>query len=123
MSKIFSQLPSVPVEKLPRHVALIMDGNGRWASRQGLPRLKGHAAGIETIRKVIEELSELGIPVVTFYTFSTENWGRPLEEVSGIFDLMRWWFKRELAETIKKGVRIRLSATGRMGDWRRIFCG
>ncbi len=92
---------------LPTHVAFIMDGNGRWAQKRGLARLKGHAAGVETVRSVCEELSKLGVEYVTFYTFSTENWKRPWEEVSGLFTLMRSYFKSELNTIIEKGLRIR----------------
>lgn len=92
---------------LPTHVAFIMDGNGRWATKRGLARLKGHAAGIETVRNVCEELTSLGIEYVTFYTFSTENWKRPWEEVSGLFGLMRTYFNSELNTIIEKGLRIR----------------
>lgn len=92
---------------LPTHVAFIMDGNGRWAQKRGLARLKGHAAGIETVRRVCEELSNLGVEYATFYTFSTENWKRPWEEVSGLFALMRTYFNSELKTIIEKGLRVR----------------
>lgn len=92
---------------LPAHVAFIMDGNGRWASKKGLARLKGHAAGIETVRRICQECADLGIAYVTFYAFSTENWKRPLEEVTGLFNLMRNFFGKELNEVIEKGLRIR----------------
>jgi undecaprenyl diphosphate synthase len=98
---------TLPVEKLPKHVAFIMDGNGRWASRQGLNRLKGHAAGVETVRLVTEELAEMGVPYATFFAFSTENWTRPEAEVRGLFTLMRTYFKKELAAIMEKGVRVR----------------
>lgn len=92
---------------LPTHVAFIMDGNGRWAQKRGLARLKGHAAGIETVRTTCEELTKLGVQYATFYTFSTENWKRPWEEVSGLFTLMRSYFTSELNTIIEKGLRIR----------------
>jgi undecaprenyl diphosphate synthase len=92
---------------LPQHIAFIMDGNGRWAQRRGLGRLLGHKKGIDTVRTVCEECQHLGVPFVTFYAFSTENWKRPLEEVSGLFDLMRAYFKKELADIIRKGMRVR----------------
>lgn len=92
---------------LPQHVAFIMDGNGRWAQRRGLARLKGHVAGIETVRRVCEECKSLGIPYVTFYAFSTENWKRPWDEVSGLFSIMRSYFMKELDEIIAKGMRVR----------------
>jgi undecaprenyl diphosphate synthase len=102
-----SRLMTLPLDKLPQHVAFIMDGNGRWASAQGWDRLKGHAEGIETVRRVIEELSEIGIPCATFFAFSTENWARPAPEVKGLFNLMRLYFKKELNDIIKKGMRVR----------------
>lgn len=92
---------------LPSHVAFIMDGNGRWAQKRGLARLKGHAAGIDTVRRVCEEFVNLGISHVTFYAFSTENWKRPWDEVSGLFTLMRSYFVNELNTVIEKGLRIR----------------
>lgn len=92
---------------LPTHVAFIMDGNGRWAQKRGFARLKGHAQGIETVRTVSEELVSHGIPYATFYAFSTENWKRPWDEVSGLFTLMRSYFVNELESIISKGIRIR----------------
>ncbi|MFA5207051.1 MAG: polyprenyl diphosphate synthase, partial [Lentisphaeria bacterium] len=87
--------------------AFIMDGNGRWAQKKGLARLKGHSEGTATVKRVIEDLKNHGVKVATFYAFSTENWKRSTEEVSGLFDLMRLWFRKELNEIIAKGVRIR----------------
>ncbi len=92
---------------LPTHVAFIMDGNGRWAQKRGFARLKGHAQGIETVRTVCEELVSHGIPYATFYAFSTENWKRPWEEVSGLFTLMRSYFVNEIDSILEKGLRIR----------------
>ncbi|NBX86874.1 MAG: di-trans,poly-cis-decaprenylcistransferase [Proteobacteria bacterium] len=100
---------------LPRHVAFIMDGNGRWATRRGLGRLLGHSQGVEAVRRVCEELVKLGVPYATFYAFSTENWQRPLEEVSGLFGLMRSYFKKELATIIEKGLRVRFIGDRRLG--------
>ena len=98
---------SSPAHPAIKHIAFIMDGNGRWATRRGLARLKGHSEGTATVKRIIEELKGQGIPYATFYAFSTENWKRSLEEVSGLFDLMRLWFRKELTEIIEKGVRIR----------------
>ncbi len=75
--------PQIPADKLPRHVAIIMDGNGRWALSRGLPRLAGHKAGTENLRRVIRASVEFGVKYLTIYAFSTENWGRPPEEVQG----------------------------------------
>jgi undecaprenyl diphosphate synthase len=92
---------------LPNHVAIIMDGNGRWAEQHGLPRLEGHRAGVESIRPVIECLNEYGIKYVTLYAFSTENWERPEEEVTGLLSLLEEAIAREAPELHKRGVRIR----------------
>ncbi|MFZ2619416.1 MAG: isoprenyl transferase [Alphaproteobacteria bacterium] len=93
--------------KLPQHVAFIMDGNGRWAQRIGLLRLEGHRRGIKTVENMAEEAKRLGIPYVTFYAFSTENWQRPFEEVSGLMNLLREFFTQRLAEIAAKNIRIR----------------
>jgi len=94
------------VEKLPTHVAIIMDGNGRWALSRGLPRLAGHRAGVENLRRIITACVEFGIPYLTIYAFSTENWGRPLEEVKGLLFILDEVLDRELAELHKQGVRL-----------------
>ncbi|MBQ7602659.1 MAG: di-trans,poly-cis-decaprenylcistransferase [Clostridia bacterium] len=77
------------LHKLPQHIAIIMDGNGRWAKRRGLPRSFGHRAGFENIKRIVEHVYKLGIPYITFFTFSTENWKRPQDEIDGIFNLVR----------------------------------
>ena len=100
-------MTSAPQHPAIRHIAFIMDGNGRWATRRGWARLKGHSEGTATVKRIIEELKEQGIAYATFYAFSTENWKRSTEEVGGLFDLMRLWFRKELTEIIQKGVRIR----------------
>ena len=93
-------------EKLPTHVAIIMDGNGRWALSRGLPRLAGHRAGVENLRRIITACVEFGIPYLTIYAFSTENWGRPLEEVKGLLFILDEVRDCELAELHKQGVRL-----------------
>ena len=94
---------------LPRHVGIIMDGNGRWAQQRGLPRYKGHIEGAKTFRKIGEFAGNLGIECLTFYAFSTENWKRPPEEVAAIMDLFREYL-RELderkAENEEKGIKV-----------------
>src|SRR5690242_16234034 len=80
---------------MPRHVAIIMDGNGRWALRKGLPRIAGHKRGVETVRRVTEECRRIGIDVLTLYAFSDENWGRPKEEVGFLMDLLGSFLKSE----------------------------
>ena len=92
--------------KIPTHVGLIMDGNGRWANAQGLPRLAGHRAGIENLRSVITAGIKFGVKYLTFYAFSTENWNRPQDEVFGIMDLLAEFIDRETEPLHKEGVRI-----------------
>ncbi len=98
---------NIPVEKIPRHVAIIMDGNGRWARSRGLPRLAGHKAGTENLRRVIRSTVEFGIKYLTIYAFSTENWGRPVEEVQGLMHIVQDVIDRELNELHKEGVQLR----------------
>lgn len=92
--------------RLPAHIAIIMDGNGRWARTRGLDRSEGHREGVEAIRRVVEAASAASIQYLTLYAFSTENWHRPAEEVSGLMDLMVYALTRETAELKKNGVRI-----------------
>jgi len=101
-------------QRLPRHIAVIMDGNGRWAEQRSLPRLAGHEAGAESVRAVIEACGELHIEALTLYTFSAENWARPAHEVSGLMRLIDRTLRRELPELHQKGVRIR--AIGCLGE-------
>lgn len=98
---------NIPPEKLPRHVAIIMDGNGRWALSRGLPRLAGHKAGTENLRRVIRSTVEFGVKYLTIYAFSTENWGRPLEEVRGLMSILEDVLDKELAELHAEGVQLR----------------
>ena len=93
--------------KIPKHVAIIMDGNGRWALSRGLPRLAGHRAGTENLRRVIEACAEFGIQYLTLYAFSTENWGRPVEEVRGLMRILEDVIDREMVELHKNGVQLR----------------
>lgn len=90
----------------PQHVAIIMDGNGRWAQKRGLPRLAGHRKGAETLQQIVRAAGELGIKYVTVYAFSTENWQRDPAEVSGLMDLLRQYLKSEFKEIQENGVRI-----------------
>lgn len=90
----------------PRHVGVIMDGNGRWARAHGLPRLEGHRRGVETVREVIRVCPDLGIEVLTLYAFSTENWRRPPAEVAGLMQLFRLYFLKEAEELEREGVRV-----------------
>ena len=97
----------IPADKLPKHVAIIMDGNGRWALSRGLPRLAGHKAGTENLRRIIRASVEFGVKYLTIYAFSTENWGRPPEEVQGLMYILEDVLDRELAELHKEGVQLR----------------
>ncbi len=97
----------IPLEKVPQHVAMIMDGNGRWALQRGLPRLAGHKAGTENLRRVIRASVEFGVKYLTIYAFSTENWGRPPEEVKGLMYILEDVIDRELNELHKEGVQLR----------------
>ncbi len=98
----------------PRHIAIIMDGNGRWARERGLPRLKGHERGAESVRAVTEECVALGVEFLTLYAFSTENWKRPDEEVAGLWLLLELFLDQELPTMMKNGVRLR--AIGRIHE-------
>ena len=98
---------SIPADRIPRHVAIIMDGNGRWAIQRGLPRLAGHRAGTENLRRVIRSTVEFGIKYLTIYAFSTENWGRPPEEVQGLMRILEDVIDKELNELHKEGVQLR----------------
>jgi undecaprenyl diphosphate synthase len=92
--------------QIPTHVAIIMDGNGRWAIARGLPRLAGHRAGTENLRHIITACVEIGIKYLTIYAFSTENWGRPREEVDGLLHILEDVIDKELAELNKEGVQL-----------------
>ncbi len=96
------------INVLPRHVAIIMDGNGRWAKARGLMRVQGHNEGMKSLREIVRHCSDLGIEYLTVYAFSTENWKRPAEEVSGIFKLLVKYVESELAELHRNKVRIHL---------------
>ncbi|MGC8857078.1 MAG: polyprenyl diphosphate synthase [Anaerolineae bacterium] len=98
---------NIPAERIPRHVAIIMDGNGRWALARGLPRLAGHRAGTENLRRIIRASVDFGIKYLTIYAFSTENWGRPPEEVQGLMSILEDVIDRELHEIHQEGVQLR----------------
>lgn len=94
--------------KVPRHVAIIMDGNGRWARKRGLPRVAGHKAGAEAVRHVMLAAADHGVEVLTLYAFSSENWRRSDEEIADLTGLMRFYLERELTTLLKEGVRLKL---------------
>jgi undecaprenyl diphosphate synthase len=99
---------------LPRHVAVIMDGNGRWAKKRGLPRIEGHRRGSDVVRRIIETSRKIGIEVLTLYSFSEENWKRPEGEVSFLMDLLAEFLQSELPEMMENGIR--LVAVGRLSS-------
>ncbi len=104
--------------RVPRHVAIIMDGNGRWASQRGLPRVAGHRAGTENIRRVIERFADHGIQYLTLYAFSTENWQRPQPEVRALIRLLHFFIRRELSNLHKNNVRLQmLGHLETLPDW------
>jgi undecaprenyl diphosphate synthase len=101
--------------RLPRHVAIIMDGNGRWAKRRHLPRLAGHKKGIDAVKDVVRAAGDLGIEVLTLYAFSTENWQRPEAEVRDLMGLLRHFIQRDIDELADNGVQLRV-----IGDYRAL---
>jgi len=101
------ELDKSVLTKIPTHVAIIMDGNGRWAKQRGLPRNEGHRAGVENMRRVLEGAVEFGVKVMTIYAFSTENWGRPEDEVRGLLGIFEQVIAREVTELHKNGVKLR----------------
>jgi len=109
---------------LPKHIAVIMDGNGRWAMRRGLPRFAGHKRGVETVRRVTEECRRLGISVLTLYAFSDENWGRPKEEVGFLMDMLGTFLKAEISTMKANGIRFRtIGRTERLPSSARTWIG
>jgi undecaprenyl diphosphate synthase len=92
----------------PRHVAIIMDGNGRWAAARGLPRAEGHRRGVEALRRTIRAAGEIGIQIVTIFSFSAENWSRPASEIGELMGLLRRFIRNDLAELHRSGVRVRI---------------
>ena len=98
----------VQKDKVPGHIAIIMDGNGRWAVEKGLPRKEGHRRGVETVRSVVKNSNELGIKVLTLFAFSTENWRRPVGEINYLMSLPEIYFKSELPELMRNNVKVNL---------------
>ncbi len=107
-------LGQIDLKRLPKHIAIIMDGNGRWAKMRGKPRLQGHREGAESVRAILDTCVRLQIKALTLYAFSTENWKRPKEEVSGLMEMLRYYLKKEL-ETLRKN-NIRFQAIGRLSE-------
>lgn len=104
----------VDFSRLPQHIAIIMDGNGRWAIQRGLPRLVGHRQGYRTVRRVVKDCADLGVKMVTLYTFSTENWRRPPDETSGLMALIEEAARQELRQMYINGIQVRV--IGRMHE-------
>jgi undecaprenyl diphosphate synthase len=105
-AEIEKLLNIIDQNKLPRHIAIIMDGNGRWAQKRGLPRKFGHRAGVESLRDIVKICSELNIQVLTVYAFSTENWKRPREEIDVLMDLLVEYTVKEIGDLCQNGVRV-----------------
>lgn len=107
-------IPDAAAAALPRHVAIIMDGNGRWAKKRHLPRIAGHKMGVEAVRKVTRAARAMGIEAMTLYAFSSENWRRPEEEVGDLMGLLRHFIRSDLDELVRENVRLKV-----IGDYRR----
>ncbi len=99
-------LARIDLDRLPRHIAIIMDGNGRWAKRRHLPRIAGHRAGIRAVRQAVEACARLGVSYLTLYAFSAENWKRPHTEIKLLMDLLREYLRKEIAELNKQNIRL-----------------
>jgi undecaprenyl diphosphate synthase len=108
MSEAEAPQSAKPQFEAPRHVAIIMDGNGRWASARGLPRVEGHRRGVEALRRTIRAAGEIGIQVITIFSFSAENWSRPAAEIGELMGLLRRFIRNDLAELHKSNVRVRI---------------
>jgi undecaprenyl diphosphate synthase len=107
-------MEEIDKEKLPRHIAIIMDGNGRWAKKKNLSRISGHIKGVDAVREVVTACRDLGVGVLTLYAFSMENWQRPKEEVEALMELLRDYLLKECEEMVSNNIR--LSAIGRLED-------
>jgi undecaprenyl diphosphate synthase len=107
MSEAPRTAPMVPFD-VPRHVAIIMDGNGRWAAARGLPRVEGHRRGVEALRQTVRAAGQLGIGILTIFSFSSENWTRPASEIHELMGLLRRFIRNDLAELHSNGVRVRV---------------
>ncbi|MBF0284427.1 MAG: di-trans,poly-cis-decaprenylcistransferase [Magnetococcales bacterium] len=104
--------PQIDVQRMPRHIAIIMDGNRRWAKARFLPRVEGHRRGVKAVRRTLEACIDFKVSALTLYTFSSENWNRAEEEVSSLMDLLAYHLRSEMAELVQQGVRFR--ALGRV---------
>jgi undecaprenyl diphosphate synthase len=104
--KMQTRIEKIRKRGLPEHIAIIMDGNGRWAKKRGLPRVAGHHEGVNSVREIVETCGELGVPVLTLYTFSTENWRRPQDEISALMALLVRTLRKEIDDLMKNNVRL-----------------
>ena len=114
-TKLILERNKIDTQNLPRHIAIIMDGNGRWAKKKGLPRIAGHWAGAEALREIVSTCSKLKIQVLSVFAFSSENWKRPVQEVGAIMNLLLYYLKKEVDLLHKNNVRILVS-----GDWEEL---
>ncbi|MBF0368261.1 MAG: di-trans,poly-cis-decaprenylcistransferase [Magnetococcales bacterium] len=105
---------TIDPERMPRHIAIVMDGNRRWAKSKSLPRLEGHRQGVKAVRRTVKACISLKVPTLTLYTFSSENWNRPPDEVSALMDLLAYHLRKEMEELAEEGVRFR--ALGRIHE-------
>jgi undecaprenyl diphosphate synthase len=123
MPEADAPLSAQPLFQAPRHVAIIMDGNGRWAAARGLPRVEGHRRGVEALRRTVRAAGELGVSYLTIFSFSTENWSRPVAEVSELMGLLRRFIRNDLADLHRSGVRVRVigEREGLSGDIARLL--
>ena len=99
----------IDIERLPKHIAVIMDGNGRWAKERGKPRIFGHQSAIKSVREINEACAELGVSYLTLYAFSTENWNRPTDEVKGLMTLLGQTMRNEASTLIKNSIRLQVT--------------
>lgn len=102
------QTSKIDLEKVPTHIAIIMDGNGRWAKRHGLPRVAGHRAGMKKVKEITIAAHDIGVKAITMYAFSTENWKRPKEEIDFLMRLPQEFFPKEINDLVEKNVQIRM---------------
>jgi undecaprenyl diphosphate synthase len=105
----------IDYEQIPKHIAIVMDGNGRWAQSRGLPRLSGHNAGMQSLKKIVKAASQIGVKYLTVYAFSTENWKRPPDEVNGIFKILILYIEKELKELHTNNVKVNI-----IGDFNKL---
>ena len=109
IEELVHKIEQLPDERIPRHIAIIMDGNGRWAKQRNIPRTEGHRAGIVSVKRIVKFAPRVGTKILTLYTFSTENWRRPKDEVQTIMNLLKDTTLRELDELIENNVKLRVS--------------